>query len=510
MELDIMTRFNHPNVMRCTKFYNYNNKIVTQMRLGKSLSDVIKHMNEKELFKVVYDIASGLSFLHNNLYHHCDIKMDNIVYIDNRAIIIDFSLLGTEESDICNTVYMRPLDLFNKTATSDILMKADSWALGCIIYQIITGDILFWNDSIAAVPNHDVGVLNAINAYIKNPDLYLQGINTIWKNLIKFFLVADQIKRPMVEELFVQQPYINYGWKQPLYNIIIGYAEYEIYDFENDMNFQEKTNNIINYFKLIKLPIKSIFTIYDLLYRLYPLYKDDITIYPCGFLAIALNSDYNPYIYDYDIFKSISKSSLYDRIIILCDYIINTKKEGIIMKTLYDDVYSYLCLEKLLNIIYKEEYYKLSKEKRLNYLMDMESQETKDEFMNRKPKQIYQIENFKNSIVESKSSRVKISLITPSYFDDNINKSEQIKIKLNEMFINAYKLNGMTRLKYTIDILNYIINNIHHIRYNDEMKFFIKTHIEPLNKKGKEIYLIKPNPILNNIISLSNEILNLL
>jgi len=467
-------------------------------------------MNEKELFKVVYDIASGLYFLHKNLYHHCDIKMDNIVYIDNRAVIIDFSLLGTEESDICNTSYMRPPDLFNKKATPNILMKADSWALGCIIYQIITGEILFWNDTIAAVPNHEVGILNAINDYLKNPDLYLQGISPIWKNLIKFFLIGDTIKRPMVEELFVQQPYIYYGWKQPLYNMITGYADYEIYDFENDMNFQEKTNNIINYFKQIKLPIKSIFTFYDLLYRLYQSYKDDITIYSCGFLAISLNSDYNPYIYEYDIFKSISKSILYNRIIILCDYIINKKKEGIIMKTSYDDAYSYLCLEKLLNIIYKKEYYTLSKENRLNYLIDMESLETKDEFMNRKSKQLYQIENFKNLIVQSKSSRVKTSLLKPSDFNDNINESEKVRIKLNEMFIHAYKLNGIIRLNYTIEILNYIINNIHHIIDNNEMKFFIKTQIEPLNRKGKEIYAIKSNSIINDIISLSDEILNLL
>ena len=160
-----------------------------------SVESLIGRLNdEDDVWKLMEDVSSGLSYLHNlePPIIHQDIKPANILIDTNKNYCVtDFGISvksGIEndryfENESSGTaIYMPPEryeDDYKPNASSDI------WAFGATIYEVLTGDVPFGNDGGKAQLN---------GKHI--PTVKNKKISSRIKNIIYACLDADPTKRP--------------------------------------------------------------------------------------------------------------------------------------------------------------------------------------------------------------------------------------------------------------------------------------------------------------------------
>lgn len=153
----------------------------------------------KRLFK---QISSGLQCLHSNNIVHLDLKLENILMTDNHDIvIIDFNLSeivssSTPITKICGSydylcpeiVQMKPYDPF----------KADIWALGVILYSLVTDSLPFTN------PNRHVIFSNILSLEI----IFPYETELVTQDLLSHLLDRNAATRFSIEQV-LQHPYLH-------------------------------------------------------------------------------------------------------------------------------------------------------------------------------------------------------------------------------------------------------------------------------------------------------------
>jgi calcium-dependent protein kinase len=99
LEVDILARLSHPNIMQIFEFYddNKNFYIVSEFCTGGELFDCITDkgiFTEKEACSIMRQILSGICYSHDNKVVHRDLKPENILLDDKSddpvLKIIDF------------------------------------------------------------------------------------------------------------------------------------------------------------------------------------------------------------------------------------------------------------------------------------------------------------------------------------------------------------------------------------------------------------------------------------
>ncbi len=104
-------------------------------------------LEESEARGLFLQILTTVSYCHKKNIIHRDLKLENILFGDEeRKIIklIDFSVSGIFEVDKCSSgtlKYMAPEVLSGLDTQS--LPQLDIWSLGCILYELLTGEVLF-------------------------------------------------------------------------------------------------------------------------------------------------------------------------------------------------------------------------------------------------------------------------------------------------------------------------------------------------------------------------------
>jgi tRNA A-37 threonylcarbamoyl transferase component Bud32 len=150
----------HPNIITVFDFGQEHGRLFMAMELleGRELKAVIADGSLPALedkLAVVEQIASGLAFAHENGVVHRDLKPANIhVQADGQVKIMDFGLAKLPGSDMTRTGmvmgtphYMSPEQVRGERADS----RSDVFALGCILYELLTGRKPFDADSMHAV-----------------------------------------------------------------------------------------------------------------------------------------------------------------------------------------------------------------------------------------------------------------------------------------------------------------------------------------------------------------------
>ena len=148
----------HANLLKPTGFSIIDESIpyliMPYCEKGSAEKLVGKLSDKDDIWKFIFDTASGLAYLHscNPPIVHQDIKPANILIDDkNNYCITDFGISVKSGKDSENylddensgtIIYMPPerfMDGYEANAKSDV------WSLGAAIYELITGDVPFGN-----------------------------------------------------------------------------------------------------------------------------------------------------------------------------------------------------------------------------------------------------------------------------------------------------------------------------------------------------------------------------
>lgn len=147
----------HENIIQPTYFSVYEEMpylVLPYCPSGSSERLIGKLRTEEELWKYIYEVASGLAYLHEHSPRiiHQDIKPANVLVDDNgNYAITDFGIsaeMGGTDIDADDEsggtfAYMAPERFVDDTPP---MPESDIWAFGATVYEIITGDAPFGND----------------------------------------------------------------------------------------------------------------------------------------------------------------------------------------------------------------------------------------------------------------------------------------------------------------------------------------------------------------------------
>ena len=119
---------------------------------GSSEMLIGQFIEEKDMWKFIYDVSSGLSYLHAHdpQIIHQDIKPANVlINNDNNYAITDFGISSQRggkynpnfyEDNSGTMAYMAP-ERFDENYIPTV--ESDIWALGATLYEILTGEVPF-------------------------------------------------------------------------------------------------------------------------------------------------------------------------------------------------------------------------------------------------------------------------------------------------------------------------------------------------------------------------------
>jgi len=201
------SKINHTNVciIYDIKEYEDTQYIVMEYIEGKTLKDKIKIalLSVTETIEYSIQICNALKSAHDKSIIHRDIKSENImINTDNVIKVMDFGLARikdeariTKASTTAGTIaYMAPEQIKGE----DIDHRVDIWALGVVLFEMLTGKFPFKGEYEAAIsysivntePEPMKGVpaeleLTVYKALSKNPDERYQNAGDILKDLKK-------------------------------------------------------------------------------------------------------------------------------------------------------------------------------------------------------------------------------------------------------------------------------------------------------------------------------------
>ena len=205
-EISILKKLNHENIMKMYEIIDTPNNLylILEYINGISLLQYIKNMsdhkiNEKKCKILFYQIVKGINYCQLKNICHRDIKLENILLIDNSKIkIIDFGFgiitnNNTYHKFFCGTPsYMSP-EVINKEKY--IAQFYDIWSLGILLYTMLCGFFPFFG-------SNEKELFEKINN--GNYDLP-NFISEKGKNLIKKILVFKPKERPSTEEILLDE-----------------------------------------------------------------------------------------------------------------------------------------------------------------------------------------------------------------------------------------------------------------------------------------------------------------
>jgi len=83
--------FKHPNIINILAYTQKENEEYMTIPKGESILKAYKS-GKISLKQIAYDIAAALNALHENKICHNDVKPENIIFLDGKAVLIDFGV----------------------------------------------------------------------------------------------------------------------------------------------------------------------------------------------------------------------------------------------------------------------------------------------------------------------------------------------------------------------------------------------------------------------------------
>ena len=149
-----LSKLQHPNIIKVIESFEANNTMYYVMEYigGGSLDDYIAKNNglkEDEAIRIIKQIGTALSFMHDNKMLHLDLKPSNIMMKESgEVVLIDFGLSkqydekGEPESSTkvgAGTPGYAPIEQANYREGKGFPVTMDVYALGATMFKMLTG-----------------------------------------------------------------------------------------------------------------------------------------------------------------------------------------------------------------------------------------------------------------------------------------------------------------------------------------------------------------------------------
>jgi WD40 repeat protein/serine/threonine protein kinase len=155
-EARLLARLKHPNILTLHGYgVDREPYIAMDYISGGDLNSLLRseYLENEVILQLIEQIASALDYAHQQGVIHRDVKPGNVLLDEHRnAILADFGLARGDDTDLHLThsgvligtpVYMAPELAGDGQLTSSV----DLYALGCILYQLLTNELPFHADT---------------------------------------------------------------------------------------------------------------------------------------------------------------------------------------------------------------------------------------------------------------------------------------------------------------------------------------------------------------------------
>eukprot|EP00929_Paragymnodinium_shiwhaense_P111430 TRINITY_DN7946_c0_g1_i1.p1 TRINITY_DN7946_c0_g1~~TRINITY_DN7946_c0_g1_i1.p1 ORF type:complete len:549 (+),score=160.44 TRINITY_DN7946_c0_g1_i1:99-1745(+) len=211
-EIEIMTKLDHPNIVRLYETFEDAKSIYLVMELcvGGELFDRISDQGaftEKDCAVIMKQILAGVFYCHKMTICHRDLKPENFLFLssakDSPLKIIDFGLAKHFEADkLMLTKVGTPYYVAPQVLHGGYDEKCDIWSCGVIMYILLCGYPPFYGDT-------DHQILSSVKSGKYNfPDEDWANVSNEAKGIINKLLVLDPKKRLSAEDA------LNNSWVQ--------------------------------------------------------------------------------------------------------------------------------------------------------------------------------------------------------------------------------------------------------------------------------------------------------
>jgi len=161
-EMDILQKLKHPNIIHYFGDGNHEGRLFYAMEpvetgTVKELLERFGHLSWPEVASIARQVASALQHAHNHGIIHRDLKPGNLFITPSGQIKLgDFGIArDTHSADLTNEgltvgthAYMSPEQI---TGDSNITGKADLYSLGCLMFELLTGQKPFQGTNFAVL-----------------------------------------------------------------------------------------------------------------------------------------------------------------------------------------------------------------------------------------------------------------------------------------------------------------------------------------------------------------------
>jgi serine/threonine protein kinase len=303
-ELIFSTTLKQPNLLDCYTcgeciLNSFEFLYLLMEKADYSLEDELKKgkLPEENVKQLVLDIAKGLDYLHSQkpVIVHRDLKSGNILRVGDKWKISDFGLVrsvqnnSTKTTTLMGSMGYAPPEAYEGKISSGW----DIWSLGIIIYEALTGELPFKNDTPLAlmqeVVNKEVNVSqipqfwqNIIEGCLSKEDKNRFTINNLLENLENKININNTEKEQIFPPIEIKENIVDFSLESAIDYLNLGNAY---------KNLKEYEKAIIYYTKAITLNpnYTSAYNNRGIAYKSLKEYEKAIIDYT---KAIALDSNY--------------------------------------------------------------------------------------------------------------------------------------------------------------------------------------------------------------------------
>ncbi len=171
-EAKVLASLNHPNIASIygVEISGDSRALIMELADGPTLADRIKEgpIPVEEALRIARQIADALEYAHEHGIVHRDLKPANIkVSRDDAVKVLDFGLAKAIEGDASSMDMGNSPTLTDMATMQGVLLgtaaymspeqakakpvdrRADIWAFGCVLYEMLTGQMACQGDSVA-------------------------------------------------------------------------------------------------------------------------------------------------------------------------------------------------------------------------------------------------------------------------------------------------------------------------------------------------------------------------